>query len=61
MWWDTWIVDGSIRLGSFLVYTLGFVSKFLETGYVQNYMLLIVVGLIGFLAYYFHLAHHLIH
>jgi NADH-quinone oxidoreductase subunit L len=61
MWWDTWIVDGSIRLGSFLVYALGFVSKFLETGYVQNYMLLIVIGLIGFLAYYFHLAHHLVH
>ncbi|MGA8224634.1 MAG: NADH-quinone oxidoreductase subunit L [Candidatus Acidiferrales bacterium] len=61
MWWDTWIVDGSIRLGSFLVYTLGFVSKFLETGYVQNYMLLFVIGLIGFLAYYFHLAHQLIH
>jgi len=61
MWWDTWIVDGSIRLGSFMVYALGFVSKFLETGYVQNYMLLIVLGLIGFLAYYFHLAHHLLH
>jgi NADH-quinone oxidoreductase subunit L len=61
MWWDTWIVDGSVRLGSFLVYALGFVSKFLETGYVQNYMLLIVIGLIGFLAYYFHLAHHLVH
>ena len=61
IWWDTWIVDGSIRLGSFLVYALGFVSKFLETGYVQNYMLLIVIGLIGFLAYYFHLAHRVIH
>jgi NADH-quinone oxidoreductase subunit L len=61
MWWDTWIVDGSVRLGSFFVYCLGFVSKFLETGYVQNYMLLIVVGLIGFLAYYFYLAHHVIH
>jgi NADH-quinone oxidoreductase subunit L len=60
MWWDTWIVDGSVRLGSFIVYGLGFVSKFLETGYVQNYMLLIVVGLIGFLAYYFYLAHYVI-
>ena len=61
MWWDTWIVDGSVRLGSFIVYGLGFVSKFFQTGYVQNYMLLIVVGLIGFLAYYFYLAHHVIH
>ncbi|HYL67574.1 MAG TPA: NADH-quinone oxidoreductase subunit L [Candidatus Limnocylindria bacterium] len=61
IWWDTWIVDGSVRLGSFIVYGLGFVSKFFQTGYVQNYMLLIVVGLIGFLAYYFYLAHHVIH
>jgi NADH-quinone oxidoreductase subunit L len=61
MWWDTWIVDGSVRLGSFIVYGLGFVSKFFQTGYVQNYMLLIVVGLIGVLAYYFYLAHHVIH
>jgi NADH-quinone oxidoreductase subunit L len=58
MWWDSWIVDGSVRLGSFLVYALGFVSKFFQTGYVQNYMLLIVIGLIGFLAYYLHLAQH---
>jgi hypothetical protein len=61
IWWDTWIVDGSVRLGSFIVYGLGFMSKFFQTGYVQNYMLLIVVGLIGFLAYYFYLAHHVIH
>jgi NADH-quinone oxidoreductase subunit L len=61
IWWDTWVVDGSVRLGSFIIYGLGFVSKFFQTGYVQNYMLLIVVGLIGFLAYYFYLAHHLIH
>jgi NADH-quinone oxidoreductase subunit L len=60
IWWDTWIVDGSVRLGSFIVYGLGFVSKFFQTGYVQNYMLLIVVGLIGVLAYYFYLAHHVI-
>jgi NADH-quinone oxidoreductase subunit L len=61
IWWDTWIVDGSVRLGSFIVYGLGFVSKFFQTGYVQNYMLLIVVGLIGVLAYYFYLAHHVVH
>jgi len=28
---------------------------------VQSYMLLIVIGLIGFLAYYFHVAHQAIH
>ncbi|MGH9713298.1 MAG: NADH-quinone oxidoreductase subunit L [Candidatus Acidiferrales bacterium] len=61
MWWDTWIVDGSVRLSSFIVYGLGFVFKFFQTGYVQNYMLLIVVGLVGFLAYFIYLAHHVMH
>jgi len=57
IWWDTWIVDGSVLLGSRIVWLFGFASKFIQTGYVQNYMLLIVLGLIGFLAYYMHLAH----
>jgi NADH-quinone oxidoreductase subunit L len=60
IWWDTWIVDGSVLLGARIVWLFGFASKFIQTGYVQNYMLLIVLGLIGFLAYYLHLAHHAI-
>jgi len=61
IWWDTWIVDGSVLLGSRIVWLFGFASKFIQTGYVQNYMLLIVLGLIGFLAYYLHLAQHAVH
>jgi NADH-quinone oxidoreductase subunit L len=60
-WWDSWIVDGSVRLASWGVWVVAFVSKFIQTGYVQNYMLLIVVGLIGFLAYYFHLLRAVVH
>ncbi len=33
----------------------------LQDGLVQSYMLLIVIGLIGVLAYYFHLAHSVVH
>jgi NADH-quinone oxidoreductase subunit L len=57
MWWDTWIIDGSVRFASWTVWAVAFVSKFLQTGYVQNYMLMIVIGLIGFLAYYWHIVH----
>ncbi len=57
MWWDTWIVDGSVRLGSRIVWLFSWPVRMIQDGLVQNYMLVIVIGLIGVLAYYFHLAH----
>jgi NADH-quinone oxidoreductase subunit L len=57
MWWDTWIVDGSVRLGARLIWLLSYPVRMVQDGLVQSYMLLIVIGLIGFLAYYFHIAH----
>jgi NADH-quinone oxidoreductase subunit L len=56
IWWDTWIVDGSVRLGARIVWLLSFPVRLIQDGLVQSYMLLIVIGLIGVLAYYFHLA-----
>jgi NADH-quinone oxidoreductase subunit L len=61
MWWDTWIVDGSVRLGARLIWLLSYPVRMVQDGLVQSYMLLIVIGLIGFLAYYFHIAHHAMH
>jgi len=58
IWWDTWIVDGSVRLGAWCVWLLSFPVRMIQDGLVQSYMLLIVVGLIGFLAYYIHIVHH---
>jgi NADH-quinone oxidoreductase subunit L len=60
MWWDTWIVDGSIRLGSRIVWLFSYPVRLIQDGLVQSYMLLIVVGLIGFLGYYLYLGHHAI-
>jgi NADH-quinone oxidoreductase subunit L len=57
IWWDTWIVDGSVRLGARIVWLLSFPVRLIQDGLVQSYMLLIVAGLIGVLAYYYHLAH----
>jgi NADH-quinone oxidoreductase subunit L len=56
MWWDTWIIDGSVRLGALIVWALSWPVRLIQDGEMQDYMLLIVVGLIGFMAYYFHLV-----
>jgi NADH-quinone oxidoreductase subunit L len=61
IWWDTWIVDGSVRLGSRIVWLFSWPVRMIQDGLVQNYMLVIVIGLIGVLAYYFHLAHSAVH
>ena len=61
MWWDTWIVDGSVKVGARLVWVLSFPVRMMQAGLVQSYMLFIVIGLIGFLGYYLYLAHHAMH
>jgi NADH-quinone oxidoreductase subunit L len=61
MWWDTWIVDGSVRLGARIVWIFSYPVRLIQDGLVQSYMLLIVLGLIGFFGYYFYMAHHAIH
>jgi NADH-quinone oxidoreductase subunit L len=52
IWWDTWIVDGAVRLGSFLVKMLSFPVCMLQTGRVQSYAFFVLVGAIAFLGYY---------
>jgi NADH-quinone oxidoreductase subunit L len=52
MWWDTWIIDGAVRFGSFLVKMLSYPVCILQTGRVQAYALFVVVGALAFLGYY---------
>src|SRR6204780_3739769 len=47
IWWDTWIVDGSVRLGARIVWVFSYPVRRVQDGLVQSYMLLIVLGLIG--------------
>src|SRR6202162_1821431 len=61
MWWDTWMVDGSVRLGARIVWIFSYPIRLIQDGLVQSYMLLIVIGLIEFFGYYFYIAHHAIH
>jgi NADH-quinone oxidoreductase subunit L len=52
IWWDTWVVDGSVRLLSFLVKMASYPMRILQTGDVQAYALVIVLGVLVFLGYY---------
>ena len=52
MWWDTWIIDGAVRFGSFSVKMLSYPVCILETGRVQFYALVVVVGVLAFFGYY---------
>ncbi len=52
IWWDTWIVDGAVRLTSFVVKLLSYPVRILQTGYVQAYALVFVAGALVFLGYY---------
>ena len=52
MWWDTWIIDGSVRLGSFLVKLSSYPVRVMQTGLVQSYALFIVVGVLMIFGYY---------
>ncbi|MBH00320.1 MAG: NADH-quinone oxidoreductase subunit L [Solibacterales bacterium] len=52
IWWDTWIVDGTVRLTGFLVKFVSYPTRMLQTGFVQNYAFVVVLGVIVILSYY---------
>ncbi|MGH8650633.1 MAG: hypothetical protein ACREUP_15205, partial [Burkholderiales bacterium] len=52
IWWDTWIIDGGVRASAFGVKILSYPVRLLQTGLVQGYALMIVVGVLIFLSYY---------
>jgi NADH-quinone oxidoreductase subunit L len=51
IWWDTWIVDGAVRLTSFLVKMSSFPARILQTGFVQSYALVFVLGVVVIFGY----------
>ncbi len=51
-WWDTWIVDGAVRLTSFLVKMSSYPVRVIQTGSVQTYALVFVFGVALLLVYY---------
>ena len=51
-WWDTWVIDGAVRLGSFLVKMLSYPVCLLQTGRVQGYAFFVIIGVLVFFGYY---------
>ena len=52
IWWDTWVVDGLVRLTAFVVKLAGYPVRLFQTGYVQSYALVFVAGVLAMLGYY---------
>jgi NADH-quinone oxidoreductase subunit L len=52
IWWDTWIIDGAVRLSSFLVKMTSYPVRFVQTGYLQSYALVFALGVGLFLLYF---------
>ncbi len=51
IWWDTWIIDGPVRLLSFMVKAASYPMRVLQTGLVQAYGLAFVLGVLALLAW----------
>jgi hypothetical protein len=52
IWWDTWIVDGAVRLSSFGVKLLSYPVRIVQTGSVQAYALVFLLGVVALFGYY---------
>jgi NADH-quinone oxidoreductase subunit L len=52
MWSDTWIVDGAVRFGAFMVKAMSCPVRLIQTGQVQSYALYVVVGVALFFGYF---------
>jgi len=58
IWWDTWIVDGLVNLGARVVWLASYPTRMVQNGLVSSYALLIVLGVLVFLAYYLRMLMH---
>jgi NADH-quinone oxidoreductase subunit L len=52
IWWDTWIVDGTVRFTAFFVKLLSYPACLLQTGRVQSYAFFVVLGVLAAFGYY---------
>jgi NADH-quinone oxidoreductase subunit L len=51
-WWDTWVIDGAVRLSSFLVKITSYPVCLLQTGRLQAYALFVVAGALVLFGFY---------
>jgi NADH-quinone oxidoreductase subunit L len=50
-WWDRWIVDGLVRFAGGFVKVLSWPIRLSETGYTQNYALVMIFGVLVLVGY----------
>ncbi len=50
--WDTYVIDGLVNLLAFMTKLFSYPARIVQTGLVQNYALLITLGVLVFMAYY---------
>jgi NADH-quinone oxidoreductase subunit L len=50
--WDTWVIDGLVNVGAFLVKIMSYPARVIQTGLVQNYAWMITLGVLIFMVYY---------
>jgi NADH-quinone oxidoreductase subunit L len=50
-WWDRWIVDGLVKFVGGFIKTMSWPLRLIQTGYVQNYALVMILGLLVFIGY----------
>jgi len=50
--WDKWVIDGLVNVTAFIVKLTSYPVRVVQTGLVQNYAWLIVVGVLAFMGYY---------
>jgi NADH-quinone oxidoreductase subunit L len=50
-WWDRWIVDGLVRFAGGFIKTLSWPIRLVQTGYTQNYALVMILGVLIFIGY----------
>ena len=52
IWWDTWVIDGAVRLSSWSIKMLSWPACMLQSGRLQGYAFSILVGVLAFFGYY---------
>jgi NADH-quinone oxidoreductase subunit L len=50
-WWDRWVVDGIVKFIGGFIKTMSWPLRLIQTGYVQNYALVMILGLLIFIGY----------
>ncbi len=50
-WWDRWIVDGLVRFIGGFIKTVSWPIRLIQTGYFQNYALVMILGVLIFIGY----------